>query len=58
MKLPKPYRDYGCHNPEAGRRLHRACPRLGTNDHGAWYVRYEAPRLIQERSNSATDQLT
>lgn len=45
MNLPKPYRDCGCHDPETGKRLHKACPKLGTvKGHGAWYVRYEAPR--------------
>jgi integrase len=44
MKLPTPYRDCGCHDPQTGRRLHGACPKLGTKGHGAWYVRYEAPR--------------
>lgn len=45
MKLPAPYRDCGCHDPETGKRLHGACPKLGTvKGHGAWYVRYEAPR--------------
>lgn len=45
MKLPAPYRDCGCHDPQTGKRLHGACPKLGTvKGHGAWYVRYEAPR--------------
>ena len=45
MNLPTPYRECGCHDPETGKRLGRACPKLGTvRGHGAWYVRYEAPR--------------
>lgn len=45
MKLPTPYRECGCRDPQTGRRLGRACPKLGTvKGHGAWYVRYEAPR--------------
>ena len=44
MNLPTPYRECGCHDPETGKRLGRACPKLGTvRGHGAWYVRYEAP---------------
>lgn len=50
MKLPKPYRECGCTDPETGRRLRRTCPKLGNvKGHGAWYVRYEAPRSANGR---------
>lgn len=43
MKLPKPYRECGCHDREAGRRLLAPARGFGAKDHGVWYVQYEAP---------------
>jgi len=40
----KPYRSGGCRDPETGRQYGRRCPKLATKAHGAWYVRFEAPR--------------
>lgn len=46
MKLPQPYRECGCRDPETGRRLRRNCPKLGmVKGHGAWYVRI---RVLEE----------
>lgn len=45
MKLPAPYRECGCRDPQTGKRLRRSCPKLGVvKGRGAWYVRYEAHR--------------
>jgi integrase len=44
VKLPEPYRECSCRNPETGRRLGKKCPQLGQKGHGGWYARYEAPR--------------
>jgi integrase len=44
VKLPKPYRECSCRDPETGRRLGKNCPLLAQKGHGAWYARYEAPR--------------
>jgi integrase len=44
VKLPKPYRECSCRDPETGRRLGNECPQLGQKSHGAWHARYEAPR--------------
>jgi hypothetical protein len=43
VKLPKPYRECSCRDPQTGHRLGRECPQLGQKGHGAWYARYEAP---------------
>ena len=44
MKPPRPYRACSCRDAETGRLLGNACPNRGRKGHGAWYVRYEAPR--------------
>jgi integrase len=44
MKLPTPYRECSCRDPQTGRRLGKSCPQLAQKGHGAWYARYEAPR--------------
>lgn len=49
MKPPKPHRECRCHDPATGRLLGPACPKAGQKGHGAWYVRYEAPRGPDER---------
>jgi integrase len=36
----------GCRNPVTGRRLDRACPRLGEPDHGSWYFACSAPNVF------------
>ena len=36
----------GCRNPVTGRRLDRACPRLGEPAHGSWYFACSAPNVF------------
>lgn len=43
------YRQCWCRDPETGRKLHTACPDLRKKGHGAWYYRYEAPRVPGEK---------
>lgn len=41
--LPKPYRECHCRDPQTRKTLHRNCPKLGEETHGAWYARYTIP---------------
>ncbi len=43
----KPYRACSCRDPQSKRLLGKKCPDLGKKGHGAWYVRYEAPRTAE-----------
>ncbi len=36
----------GCRDQASGRRLDRACPRLGERDHGTWYFHCSATNLL------------
>jgi integrase len=38
-----------CRDPVTRKQLHGKCPKLKKKDHGAWYVRYDAPRAQGER---------
>lgn len=41
--LPKPYRECHCRDPQTRKTLHRNCPKLDEETHGAWYARYTIP---------------
>jgi integrase len=41
--MSKPYRSCSCRDPGTGKQLSRKCERLSAKNHGAWFVRFEAP---------------